>query len=593
MVIFYYKERSVNVSFNKIPLIGNEHSDETRNIINLMVQVINNRGIEILSESSFLSWLEENGLSHQGEWDESKEYDRLDVVLYEGSSYTSKKPTPAGIDILDEEYWVLTGNYNSQVESYRQEVIGLQEEITSEVNDITSEVNDIKDKQYVSIDLFGAVGDGVTDDTIAIQNSIDYAIETGKPLQGTTKTYKIHRLSLPENKYFLSSTNFVLRGDDTGNVYSIDVQENSEVDTLNIKVPSGATNERIVRVQSNTYIDSINIIAESNLSTGNDLLDSAVYISGDNITVNNIYTDLCESSVIVLQSTNVNLGDLKLMRSVRGLYVRESRHIEVSKIITRDAPINDEWGAGKNGVLIEESEDIYFDVAYIADSAEHGIRIGGVRNEKYKQRSIHFGEVITRRTKGCGFKVFSGALSGEPYVISNISIDSLTVIDACYKMPPIRNRDGLHLSAVNKVSINDLRVITSDSNISSYFGMYVSGVNDLNIGRVFIDKSINVGAMFEKDYGQVNKIYIDNFTCIGVGNEMINVNHSGEVMRDFYIRNIWGREWGLNYPAIKLELSLVYQPLLLQGYVRVDGNRRAFESIPSTHANIINKVETV
>ena len=574
------------MGFNKIPLIGNKHSDETRNIINLMVQVINNRGIEILSESSFLSWLEENGLSHQGEWDESKEYDRLDVVLYEGSSYTSKKPTPAGTDILDEEYWVLTGNYNSQVESYRQEVIGLQEEITSELNDI-------KDKQYISIDLFGAVGDGYTDDTLAIQTAIDFSIETGKPLQGTSKTYKIHRLSLPENKYFLSSTTFILRGDDTGDVYGIDVQENSEVDTLNIKVPSEATNERIVRVQSNTYIDSINIIAESNLSTGNDLLDSAVYISGDNITVNNIYTDLCESSVIVFQSTNVNLGDLKIRRSVRGLYVRESRHIEVNKVITIDAPVNNEWGDGKNGILIEESEDIYFDVAHISDSAEHGIRIGGARNERYRQKSIHFGEVITRRTKGCGFKVFAGVLSGAPYTIRDITIDSLTVIDACYKMPPLRNRDGLYLAVVSKISINDLRVITTDSNNSSYFGMYVSGVNELNIGRVFIDKSINVGAMFDKEYGQVNKIYIDNFTCIGVGGEMINVNHSGEVMRDFYIRNIWGREWGLNYPAIKLELSLVYQPLLLQGYVRVDGNRRAFESIPSTHANIINKVETV
>ena len=563
------------MGFNKIPLIGNEHSDETRNIINLMVQVINNRGIEILSDSAFLSWLHENGVKHLGEWSNEKEYDRQSVVIHEGNSYTSKKRVPVGIDILNEEFWVVTGNYDAQVENYRQEV------------------KDIKDKQYISIDSFGAVGDGYTDDTLAIQEAIDFSIETGKPLQGTTKTYKIHRLSLPENKYFLSSTTFVLRGDDTGNVYSIDVQENSKVDTLNIKVPSGATNERIVRVQSNTYVDSINVIADTNWSTSNDLLDNAIYISGDNITVNNIYTNLCESSVIVFQSTNVILGNLKLRRSVRGLYVRESRHIEVGKVITIGSPVNNEWGAGKNGILIEECEDIYCDVAHISDSAEHGIRIGGARNKRYRQKSIHFGEVITRRTKGCGFKVFAGVLSGEPHTIMDISIDSLTVIDACYNMPPLRNRDGLYLAVVSNISINDLRVITTDSNNSSYFGMYVSGVNGLNIGRVFIDKSMNVGAMFDKEYGQVNKIYIDNFTCIGVGGEMINVNHSGEVMRDFYIRNIWGREWGENYPAIKLGLSLIYQPLLLQGYVRVDGNRTAFESIPSTHNNIINEVETV
>ena len=109
------------MSFNEIPLIGNDHSDETRNIINLMVQVINNRGIEILSDSAFLNWLHENGVKHLGEWSNAKEYDRQSVVIHEGKSYTSKKQVPAGIDILNEEFWVLTGNYNAQIENYRKE----------------------------------------------------------------------------------------------------------------------------------------------------------------------------------------------------------------------------------------------------------------------------------------------------------------------------------------------------------------------------------------------------------------------------------------------------------------------------------------
>ena len=45
---------------NKLPFINSSHGSETRNIINEVIQAINDRGLEILSESGFLTWLEEN-----------------------------------------------------------------------------------------------------------------------------------------------------------------------------------------------------------------------------------------------------------------------------------------------------------------------------------------------------------------------------------------------------------------------------------------------------------------------------------------------------------------------------------------------------
>lgn len=62
-----------------------------------------------------------------GEWDNTKNYDPLVVVSHLGNSYTSKTFIPAGIDISNETYWALTGNYNAQVEAYRQEVANLAE----------------------------------------------------------------------------------------------------------------------------------------------------------------------------------------------------------------------------------------------------------------------------------------------------------------------------------------------------------------------------------------------------------------------------------------------------------------------------------
>ena len=51
-----------------------------------------------------------------GEWDKTESYEGLSIVTNKGTSYTSKKRVPKGIDILNEEYWVVTGNYNAQIE---------------------------------------------------------------------------------------------------------------------------------------------------------------------------------------------------------------------------------------------------------------------------------------------------------------------------------------------------------------------------------------------------------------------------------------------------------------------------------------------
>lgn len=58
------------------------------------------------------------------EWDNKRAYEALTIVLYQGNSFTTRQYTPAGIDINNEAFWAVTGNYNAQVEQYRREVRG-------------------------------------------------------------------------------------------------------------------------------------------------------------------------------------------------------------------------------------------------------------------------------------------------------------------------------------------------------------------------------------------------------------------------------------------------------------------------------------
>lgn len=55
------------------------------------------------------------------EWDNTKTYEPLTIVLHDGNSYTSRQYVPSGIDITNNDYWALTGNYNAQIEAYRKD----------------------------------------------------------------------------------------------------------------------------------------------------------------------------------------------------------------------------------------------------------------------------------------------------------------------------------------------------------------------------------------------------------------------------------------------------------------------------------------
>ena len=73
------------------------------------------------------------------EWDSTRTYEALTVVLYQGASYTSRQAVPVGIDIANTEFWALTGNYNAQVEQYRTEVQAYDSRITANTNSNTAQ----------------------------------------------------------------------------------------------------------------------------------------------------------------------------------------------------------------------------------------------------------------------------------------------------------------------------------------------------------------------------------------------------------------------------------------------------------------------
>lgn len=99
---------------------------------------------------------------NDGVWDINHAYEPLEIVLYGGNSYTSKTFIPAGIELTNKTYWALTGNYNAQYEQLNQNYVSLVEDF----NELKSYFS------YVTPQMYGAKGDGVNDDTNAINLAI-------------------------------------------------------------------------------------------------------------------------------------------------------------------------------------------------------------------------------------------------------------------------------------------------------------------------------------------------------------------------------------------------------------------------------------
>lgn len=73
-----------------------------------------------------------------GEWDNTKAYEPLTVVINQGDSYTSKQYVPVGVEISNSEYWVLTGNFNGSLANLITTVDTIKEEQTSQDEEIAS-----------------------------------------------------------------------------------------------------------------------------------------------------------------------------------------------------------------------------------------------------------------------------------------------------------------------------------------------------------------------------------------------------------------------------------------------------------------------
>lgn len=262
-----------------------------------------------------------------GAWNKTSEYAALSVVYANEQSYVSRKTVPANTEITNTEFWIKSADWNAQVTQYNQNVERYEAEVLEYAETVNSlvgktvytyntkddmaadkrvqlndtlmtcgyaEVNDKKgsfykavattsakaialqnglyalpfeleenNKYYATPEMYGAVGDGIHDDSTAIAD----AIAENKVLYFSPKTYLISS----ETK--LTLNNITLLGNGA---------------TLKMKANNKTGYSMFLITGDNVCITNFTLIGDKNEHTGTTGEEgNCLDISGSNILVQN------------------------------------------------------------------------------------------------------------------------------------------------------------------------------------------------------------------------------------------------------------------------------------------------------------------
>lgn len=371
---------------------------------------------------------------------------------------------------------------------------------------------------------FGAVGNGVADDTTALANGMAAAMLRGGVFaMRSGKTYAVSSFAPPAGiTIFTFGARIIASVTTVSNsaLVSVAGDDVCVIGELEMHIPTGLRRDRVLSV-SGAYcqFDDITATSDDQQANTGDADDAAVRFSGAlGVRFGVLRVDKFDQAVQFKGSSGAQGRKFALSSYTRAVHVEDSPHLrmETGGRIHTTSP-NASYTPGHVGVLVSSTvddgtTDLVIPNLTVEDAAEHGVRVGGpARNSE-----IHFPGLLTRNTGGCGMKVL-GTDSGTPTSRNRNVTCHGAIFEDAGTGGLTSNMCGLLAMHCDGVHADNIIVRKNGKLQSGYAAVRVAACSDVRITGDYADAAFDA-VWLDGSLGDLDRIHVGG-TARGCGRD--------------------------------------------------------------------------
>lgn len=383
------------------------------------------------------------------------------------ASLDSKKADKADLDIERKRIDVLNdGGLNLKDEVIDTSIkawLDDHPEATTTVQDYSLDINKmiIGALDYVTPKMFGAEGNGVTDDTKSLQNMLDFAHKYGCGcLIASNKSYIFSHLHIPSNIIIIGCGGTLKLKDNTAidttvSYYPIECTNSENITIYNVNFDGNSANNSRFVVCDTITVDGNNVKIDH--CTFIDAADSAIMLTGPNSSVTNSYIDGSTDVGIYINPYNIETTETKTL--VDGVTIKNSKTsaIALKRNVKKTTITNCHISNSKFGIT---SEQVQPELGYTGEviisnnwisSELRGIECRGNQHFTIIGNNITSEPAILIR--GSDIIVNGNILNGNTNAISSFELEDIIFSNINISNNDITGTIKLNQSFIEKVTI--------------------------------------------------------------------------------------------------------------------------------------------